>query len=89
MGAKTWLSKVPIVLWKVTPFYPSEPAQCGNFTIFLSLIHIVREINFDDSECARSAIFAILETLEFEFYDFLAVFEGWNLPHLSFSKPLD
>ena len=25
-----------------------------------------REINFDDSECAKSAVFAILEALDFE-----------------------
>ena len=30
-----------------------------------------REINIEDYECAKYAIFSILEALDFEFYDFL------------------
>ncbi len=39
-----------------------------------SITKILREINFDDSECAKFAVLAILEALDFEFYGFFFTF---------------
>ena len=36
-----------------------------------SITQILREIDFWDSRGAKSAIFAILEALKFDFYEFL------------------
>ena len=44
--------------------------QCGNF-IFFCIIHILREINFEDSRSAKSAISTHLESLKYELYKFL------------------
>ena len=35
-----------------------------------SVTQILREISFEDSGGAKSAVFAILEALNFDFYDF-------------------
>ena len=34
----------------------------------------LRQINFGDSRCANSAILTLLETLNFDFYEFLQFF---------------
>ena len=36
-----------------------------------SITHILREINFEDSRSAKSAIFTDLEALNFDFYEIL------------------
>ena len=41
-----------------------------------AIIQILREINFGHSKSAKYAIFAILEALDFDFYDLFALFEG-------------
>ena len=46
-------------------------AQCGNFMIFLNITQILREINFRDPRSAKSAILTHLESLNFDFYEFL------------------
>ena len=40
------------------------------------ITEILREINFEDSRSAKSAVFAITEALNFDFYEFLAHFGG-------------
>ena len=42
-----------------------------NYRNNFSMIKILREFIFDDSECAKSAVFAILEALNLDFYWFL------------------
>ena len=39
-----------------------------------SMTEILREINFGHSKSAKYAIFAILEALDFNFYDFFCAF---------------
>ena len=46
-----------------------------------SVTRILREINFGNSRRAKSAISKHLEALNFDFYEFLHFFEGWNLPN--------
>ena len=43
-------------------------AQCGNFKLFLHIIHSLRESNFWDSRSANSAILTHLETLNLDFF---------------------
>ena len=43
----------------------AQGAQCGNLRIFLT--QILREINFGEFKSAKSAVFAILEALNFDF----------------------
>ena len=53
---------------------PQKPRRTdGTVWIFhdFSITLILREINFRDSKSEKSAIFAILEALDFEFYEFL------------------
>ena len=46
--------------------------QCGNFMIF-SITHILREIKFEDSRSAKSAVFKHLEALNFDIYAFFSL----------------
>ena len=41
-----------------------------------SITQILREINLEDSRSAKSAISTIQEALNFNFYEFFALFEG-------------
>ena len=45
--------------------------QCGNFMIFVCIIQILREINFEDFWSAKSANVTHLEALKLDFYEFL------------------
>ena len=46
-----------------------------------SIIHILREINFEDSKSAKSAILTHLEALNFDFYEFLHFLKAAKLPN--------
>ena len=67
-------------------FFIEENTQCGNF-IFFIVTQILCEINFGDSRSAKSAILTHLETLDFDFHEFLHFFEGWNFPNQQTSQP--
>ena len=41
-----------------------------------SITQILREINFGDSESAKSAVLTILEALNYNFLSIFALFEG-------------
>ena len=41
-----------------------------------SFTQILREINFEESRSAKSAILTHFEALNFDFYDVFALFEG-------------
>ena len=59
----TWKIYVHI-LWYILVF-----AQCGNFIFFQH--SVLREINFEDSTSAKSAILTHLQALNFDIYEFL------------------
>ena len=48
------------------------------FSTFRITISILREINYEVSRSAKTAILPHLETLKFDFYAFFALFEGTN-----------
>ena len=54
-------SKTPFTEWKFHSF---------------SIIHILREINFGDSRSAKSAIFTVLEALNFDFDEVLQLLKA-------------
>ena len=58
-------------------FHVIHETQCGNFIIF-SIIQTLREINFEDSWNANSAILQHLEALNFDFYEFLHFVKAEN-----------
>ena len=49
----------------------------------------LREINFEDSRSAKSAILTHLEALNFDFHEILHFLKGLNLPHQQSSGPGD
>ena len=53
-------------------------SQCGNFMI-LAVTQILREINFEDSWSAKSAVLTNLQAVNFYFLQIWALFKGWNL----------
>ena len=54
-----------IIVWKFLDFPATQ---------------ILREINFVESWREKTAGFAILEAVNFDFYEFLHFCEVWNLP---------
>ena len=51
--------------------------KCDDF----SIMQILREINFEDSQGAKSAILTHKEGLNFVIHDFFALFKDLNLPN--------
>ena len=66
----------------------SPPVDLPIGPIVLSLRFYVKSIVMF-SECAKSAISAILVALFFRFLIFFSLFEGRNLPNVSFSESLE
>ena len=52
------------------------------------ITQILRGINFGDSRSTKSAISTHSEAMKFDFNEFFALFEGWNLPNQQNSEPL-
>ena len=50
-----------------------------------SITQILREINFEDSRCTKSAILSHLEAQNFDFYEFVHVLKA--LPNQQNSEP--